>query len=179
MENGSALVHWPEHRWHAHRSCGEGAARSRDLRRCHDRYEHAVPPTANLGIRGEFSLSADNRLCRVADLFRVLHAAARSTAQERLGRVAHCIILPGCAAYVPATDPGWRLPVVAFGNVPALRSLYRACHQIPPLTSAVLCDRPRADGCDYCACLCDDITLPLTPAPVLLLCPRLTPRGSF
>src|SRR5687768_1893501 len=122
MENGSALVHWPEHPWHAYRSRGEGAARRRDLRRCHDRYEYAFSSTANLGIRGEFSLSADNRLCRVANLFRVLHAAARSTTQERLARLAHCIILPGCATHVSATDPGWWLPAVAFGNVPALRS---------------------------------------------------------
>jgi len=40
-------------------------------------------PPANLGVRGEFSVSTHDCFCRTADLFRILRAAARSAAQER------------------------------------------------------------------------------------------------
>src|SRR6266508_6007326 len=160
MENRSHLVRCCKHYCDAYRCGTDGSTRDRNLRRCYDRYQHALPPITHLDIHSELSFSAHNCLRRIADLFRLRDAAARSAAQERLGCLAHRLLLPCRATHVPAVHPGWRLLAVAFGNVPALRPLYRACPQIPSRTPAILYDRPRADGCDDCVGLLDDIDPP-------------------
>jgi hypothetical protein len=62
-----------------------------------------------------------------------------------------------------------RLPAVAFGDVPALCPLYRACPQIPARALAILYDRLRADGCHDCAGLADDIDLPYSKPVVVTI----------
>lgn len=107
----SKVMSWSRH----HRV--EECPGHRDLWRPNDAHLHDVQSVTNLGARIESALSAHNRVLRIADLFRLRHAAARSTTQERLGRVAHRVLVPCRATHVPAADPGWRLLAMALWDV--------------------------------------------------------------